>query len=626
MTQIIVNDSVLDLFPDTVITQTLKAFDLATFNTTFRNYTNTISIPFTENNNQILGNANVVQSQTSIPYANNNCRVIQNGVELINDGLLVIRGATEKAYSIFILSGITFFDAVGTLKLTDLDFTGGINGPLLTASATIMNTTTGRINPVMNYGRFNTTTYSPEYAMIEENTFPSFYYHTLIDKIFSDAGYPKSGDIFSDTKYLNTIVPYGRSDWSYGGDFINQRTSIFDKSVSQAIASANLSTTDITFPIEVYNGSLGYYDGISAYTAIESDASSGDKLFSMAVQLTIDITVTGGTINLRLVNGISGTLFQTGVGTGSYSSEISDYGVESTALSIRGQIATGTPNVTINSARISFIPDKIPVVGTPAYVYFNLLLPEISQRDFLKDFSIRFGQYFQEVNGTVYCKSIDDIISDTANAKDWTQKRVRQPDSISYTPAGLGANNYFRYDNSDLQVSKDFAEGNITISNANLKDEVVLSSKFGASATGLVGNIYMAKVNIYDGTQTNFAESFSYNPGIRVLLVRDRYSYEASVRVRTDVAATTSYKVAYFDDPIQSNTCRWQQTIDTYYPLYAAALQKYKMVTREYVLTESDIQNMDFFVPVFDNDSYYLVNTVGPYIANKPCKVVMFKI
>lgn len=626
MTQIIVNDSVLDLFPDTVITQTLKAFDLATFNTTFRNYTNTISIPFTENNNQILGNANVVQSQTSIPYANNNCRVIQNGVELINDGLLVIRGATEKAYSIFILSGITFFDAVGTLKLTDLDFTGGINGPLLTASATIMNTTTGRINPVMNYGRFNTTTYSPEYAMIEENTFPSFYYHTLIDKIFSDAGYPKSGDIFSDTKYLNTIVPYGRSDWSYGGDFINQRTSIFDKSVSQAIASANLSTTDITFPIEVYNGSLGYYDGISAYTAIESDASSGDKLFSMAVQLTIDITVTGGTINLRLVNGISGTLFQTGVGTGSYSSEISDYGVESTALSIRGQIATGTPNVTINSARISFIPDKIPVVGTTAYVYFNLLLPEISQRDFLKDFSVRFGQYFQEVNGTVYCKSIDDIISDTANAKDWTQKRVRQPDSISYTPAGLGANNYLRYDNSDLQVSKDFAEGNIQISNSNLKDEVVLPSKFGASATGLVGNIYMAKVNIYDGTQTNFAESFSYNPGIRVLLVRDRYSYEASVRVRTDIAATTSYKVAYFDDPIQSNTCRWQQTIDTYYPLYAAALQKYKMVTREYVLTESDIQNMDFFVPVFDNDSYYLVNTVGPYIANKPCKVVMFKI
>ena len=626
MTQIIVNDSVLDLFPDTVITQTLKAFDLATFNTTFRNYTNTISIPFTENNNQILGNANVVQSQTSIPYANNNCRVIQNGVELINDGLLVIRGATEKAYSIFILSGITFFDAVGTLKLTDLDFTGGINGPLLTASATIMNTTTGRINPVMNYGRFNTTTYSPEYAMIEENTFPSFYYHTLIDKIFSDAGYPKSGDIFSDTKYLNTIVPYGRSDWSYGGDFINQRTSIFDKSVSQAIASANLSTTDITFPIEVYNGSLGYYDGISAYTAIESDASSGDKLFSMAVQLTIDITVTGGTINLRLVNGISGTLFQTGVGTGSYSSEISDYGVESTALSIRGQIATGTPNVTINSARISFIPDKIPVVGTTAYVYFNLLLPEISQRDFLKDLSVRFGQYFQEVNGTVYCKSIDDIISDTANAKDWTQKRVRQPDSISYTPAGLGANNYLRYDNSDLQVSKDFAEGNIQISNSNLKDEVVLPSKFGASATGLVGNIYMAKVNIYDGTQTNFAESFSYNPGIRVLLVRDRYSYEASVRVRTDIAATTSYKVAYFDDPIQSNTCRWQQTIDTYYPLYAAALQKYKMVTREYVLTESDIQNMDFFVPVFDNDSYYLVNTVGPYIANKPCKVVMFKI
>lgn len=626
MTQIIVNDSVLDLFPDTVITQTLKAFDLATFNTTFRNYTNTISIPFTENNNQILGNANIVQSQTSIPYANNNCRVIQNGVELINDGLLVIRGATEKAYSIFILSGITFFDAVGTLKLTDLDFTGGINGALLTASATIMNTTTGRINPVMNYGRFNTTTYSPEYAMFEENTFPSFYYHTLIDKIFSDAGYPKSGDIFSDTKYLNTIVPYGRSDWSYGGTFVEDRAATADKSVAQIILNASLSSTDITFPDLVYNGDLGYWDGTSEYTVTEADASTGDKIFGMTVQLTINITVTGGTVDL-IVQGSSYSNLQTGVGTGSYTSEVSNQAAQvDTTFSIRAVVNSGTPDVTVNSGRVSWIPSKIPFTGTASYVYFNLLLPDISQKDFLKDFSIRFGQYFQEINGTVYCKSIDDIISDTSSAKNWTQKRVRKPDIISYVPTGLGANNYLRYDNSDLQVSKDFAEGNIQISNSNIKDEVILSSRFGASDTGLVGNIYMATVNIYDGTQTNFAESFSYNPGIRVLLVRSRYSYEASVRVRTDIAATTSYKVAYFDDPIQSNTCRWQQTIDTYYPLYAAALQKYKMVTREYVLTESDIQNMDFFVPVFDNDSYYLVNTVGPYIANKPCKVVMFKI
>lgn len=621
-----INDSLLDTYPDTVVAQTFKAFDLTTFNTQFRNFTNSFTVPFTENNNTILGNANLIQSDTSVPYTENTCRVIQNGVEIVNNGTPVLRGTNDRGYDIFIISGLSFFDAVGANRLVDLDFTGGINGELLTGDSSVMNTTTGRIQPVLNYGNFDVTNYLPDYAMFDENALPSFYYHSIINQIFTDAGFSKSGSIFSDTKYLKTIVPFGRSDFAYGGTFIEDRIAIASKSAGQSITSGNLATTDITFPVLVKNGTLGYWDGTSEYEAIEADATSGDRVFGLTVQLTIDITVTGGTVDLIVNNGNFSDL-QTNIGTGTYTSEVSDgEALVSTALSIRANINSGTPNITVNSGQVSWIPSVVPPIGTNSYVYFNLLLPEILQRDFLMDFSLRFGQLFQEIDGTVFCKSIDDVISDTANAIDWTDRRVRQPDKITYSPTGLAKKNYLRYQNTDFQVSKDFAEGLIEVSNFNLKDEMVLTSLFGASATELVGDIYMAKVNIYDGTQASPLLDFTYNPGIRVLLVRDRYSYESAVKVRADISSTTSYKVAYFDDPAQANTCRWQQSIDNEYPLYVEALQKYKLVTREYYLTESDIQNLDFFKPIFDTDSYYLLNTVGPYIPGRLTRVSMMKI
>lgn len=621
-----INDELIDLPIDTVIRQTFKAFDIAAFNTTWRNFTNTFTAPFTENNDRILGNARTVQSDTSKPYAANSARLVQNGVEIINNGVVVIKGVSESGYSIFILSGISFFDVIGSKGLVDLDFTGGINSSILDVSIATMNTTTERITPVMNYGRFDTTTYAPEYSMMEENILPSFYYHTLINKIFSDAGYQKSGTIFSDSKYLKTIVPYGREKWAYGGDFGDKRTSIYDKTSSQDITYVNLSTTDITFTDEVYQGLLGFYDGTSLYTPIEADATAGYRLFYVTVQLTIDITVTGGTVDLKLNNAATAGPFQTGVGTGSYVSEITDYGRNGVALSIRAAGSTGTPAITVNSARVSFIAQDTPFIGTSSYAYLNLLLPEISQRNFLKDFSLRFGQCFMEKNGTVYCKSIDEIISNTANAIDWTSKRVKGHDDIDYTPSELGRKNYFKYSNSDFEVSKAFAEASIDIANENLKTEHTLTSSFGASQTKLNGNIYMANVNIYDPTLSGFLYDAAYAPGIRVLLVRDRYSYEASVRPRADISATTSYKVAYFADPIQPFSCKWQDTINRYYKLYTQSLQKYKLIKRKYILTEADIQNLDFFLPVFDGDSYYVINTVSNYIPGKVTQVEMLKI
>ncbi len=617
--QLWINDSVIDLYPNTVIAQTFKAFELGELNTKFRSSTNQFRVPPTENNDRVLGNARRIQSDTSIPYNVNTYRLIQNGNELPK-GTPVIKQAGGE-YSIFLLSGLSFFDTVGSKKLSDLDFTGGINGVQTSAIPTA---TTARVTPVLNYGRFDLTTR----YLTEEGYFSSFYYHTLIDKIFSGAGFSKSGAIFSNTKYLNTIVPYGMSKWAYSSDFLSARQAIADKSVAQVIPWASLSTTDWTFPTLVSQGSLNYYNtGTSTYTPVDADAAAAARLFGLTVLITVDITVVGGTIDLEVNGSTSFFDLLSNVGTGVYTASVSnDSGRNGTGYTIRATGNTGTPSVTVNSGRVSFIPTDVPAYGANGHVYHNQLLPNISQKDLLEDFSFRFGQMFKEVDKTVYCKSIDEIILDRANAKDWTSKRVYNPkEPIKFTPSGLAKKNYFRYNNTDLQVSKDFAEAYISIANNNLKEEAEFISLASATDTKLQANIYMATPLLYDNTQINFAEPFTYDNGFRVLLVRDKYSYEPTVSFDSGSSFLTSYKVAYFDDPAQTNTCKWQQSIDNHYTQVSAAWQKYKLITREYNLTEADIQNLDIFVPVFDQDSYYIINSVGPYVPGEVTKVELMK-
>lgn len=620
--QIWYNDELLDLYPNTVIAQTFRAFDFTTFNTQFRSYTNTFRLPFTENNDRIFGNIRTLPSSSDAIYTTSTCRILQNGVEVVNAGIPVV-STSDTGYSMFVISGLGFFDTIGNERLTDLDFTTATGNAINGSSNPIYSATTGRINPVINYGRFDGS------DLLEEIYIPSFFYHTIIDSIVSDAGLTKSGTIFSDNKYLQTIIPFGRSKYAYANDFIDKRLIIAEKNSGQSISNANLSTTNITFPDVIYEGSENWWDeSTSNYTPVEPDAATNERLCNIQVELTMDITVTGGTVNIILQN--SSLTLASGIGTSSFtvlSSATGESARVNRTYNIRATSASGTPSITVNSGRLTITPINIPPIGATSHMYYNLLLPEMSKKDFLKDFSIRFGQFFKEVDDVVYCKSIDEIINDKANAVNWTTKRVRKSDSISYVPTGYGKNNYLRYQSIDFQVPEDFGQAVFTITNQGLKDEVTLYSKFASSKTDYTGDIYCAQVPVYDNTETNFLENFKLNPGLRVLLVRDKATDEPTLTANGGaITGISTYKVAFFHDRNQTYTCKYDETVDTYYPLLIAALQNYKLVSREYILTEADIQNLDFFVPVFDEDSYYVLSEVGPYIPGRPCRVKMLKV
>lgn len=606
---IIVNDIVLDVYPNTIIAQTIKANEVGDVKTRNVSYTNSFKIPLSENNNRVFEYANQIQSETGIPYTQIPVRQIENGIEIIRNGYLQMTQA-DNSYNIFILSsGYGFFNQIEGKYLVDLDLSTLIADFDPDAA---MNTTTGVIFPVINYGDFDGS------AMDAATNLPSTYYHTIINQIFEDAGYEKSGAIFSNAKYLNLIIPYGRKNFLYDGKFsipfefsaITSGSQVFvDPVLNDNIVFVNETKESI-----YYNSGTGRFTNSNAVTIYGDWFATLTYTFSGGIGFTVQIrkngatilatdngTVAGGTIVLD-----SRVLFPDGV-----TMQQTEY--------IEVIFTTTTGTVTITSGNFyNSVRSNIAVVPGNAIDY-GKLLPDVTQKEIITDFAVRFGLILEEKDGNVYCKSLDEIILDKANALDWTNKNVTRKDSISFTPLDYAQNNYFDYSNTDELIDKVFGRGNLAVSNANSQlDKSIFQSVFNNTATILVGTVLTAKIPIYDTSTSR--DIFDDEPGIRLLLVRDKYSYEPTIN------GETSYKVAYFEDPNQTYTMAFNQFIEDAYYYFGLSLQKAKVPSREYLLTDIDISEFSFLYPVFDKDSYFLVNTIKNYVSGKITGVELFKI
>lgn len=606
---IIVNDIVLDLYPNTIITQTIKANEVGDVKTRNVSYTNSFKIPLTENNNLIFEYANQIQSETGIPYAQIPVRQIENGIEIIRNGYLQMTQA-DNSYNIFILSsGYGFFNQIEGKYLVDLDLSALIAD--FDPDAT-MNTTTGVIFPVINYGDFDGS------SMDANTNLPSTYYHTIINQIFEDAGYEKSGAIFSNAKYLNLIIPYGRKNFLYDGKFsipfefsaITSGSQVF----VNPVLNDNIDFVNETKESTYYNSGTGRFTNSNAVTIYGDWFATLTYTFSGGIGFTVQIRKNGATI-LATANGtVAG-------GTIVLDSRVSyPNGVTMQQTEYIEVIFTGTTGtVTITDGNFyNSIRSNIAVVPGNAIDY-GKLLPDVTQKEIITDFAVRFGLILEEKDGTVYCKSLDEIILDKANALDWTNKNVTRKDSISFTPLEYAQNNYFDYSNTDELIDKVFGRGNLAVSNANAQlDKSIFQSVFNNTATILVATVLAAKIPIYEASTTR--DIFDNEPGIRLLLVRDKYSYEPTIN------GETSYKVAYFEDPNQTYTMDFNQFLEDAYYYFGLSLQKAKVPSREYLLTDIDISEFSFLYPVFDKDSYFLVNTIKNYVSGKMTSVELFKI
>ncbi len=123
------------------------------------------------------------------------------------------------------------------------------------------------------------------------------------------------------------------------------------------------------------------------------------------------------------------------------------------------------------------------------------------------------------------------------------------------------------------------------------------------------------------GSQLETSTEEKNEPGLRLLLVRSPYVYEPE-----PLGAPAGFKVGYFIDDLAPFSLHWQSFLDEFYSELTEALQKAKLITRYYRLTERDINYLDFQKLTFDEGDYFLLNKIVNYVPGQSTQGELFKL
>lgn len=578
-------------------------------------YTKKIVLPLSEQLILLIGNSQSYQSKSDIPYINIQAKYVSDGTEILNGIAQITSIKKQVEFNIFELP-ISFFDRIKGKKLYELQYL--TNSSFHASDIDSFRTnTTGILCPVLDWGLMDELTLNSDFYL------PSFSYREIIEEIFIYSGFSYEAEVFSD-EYLNSIIiPFSNPELKYPAVF-NQQWDFYVLKVSSD--SSFTAEQIITYQGIVSEGSQGIFDAGLTGLQMPTLGVTGDYI-QTTVTATLRFEATGSAGNSfywRLILNRSSvestldedlrTMVAGGLGGDVELSATVDLR-DGDQVYVKYVPNSGTPTLTV-SGGFGFIKAESTGKVFDNYMFFNYLLPDITMDEIISDFIKSFGIIITEERNNLLIRTLEDIIKDRSQAKDWTDKFDSQEELILSAP--YSQENYFEYqDNTDEELGK----GSISISDVKLSPESTLyTSIFGNAPYKTNLFVNTAFLNVYDADSVDRSD-FANEPGLRRLVIREKKSSENLVTF--DATLRGDYYVALFDQPDEDTSAGFDTILSLFYPSISEALNNYKGVKRYYNLNQIDINNKPIII--FDMDAYFLIKKID-FVKNKKSKVEMFKL
>jgi hypothetical protein len=672
--QYIINGQELDLSDDGPIALTLQVNNISELQDRQASTSNEIEVPPTEKNKIILGNPDLVSSFSKKPYQKLQTSFLENGIVIVPDGVTVISEFSDGKYKLQLYSGILdFFTKIKDKKLSDLNLSSLDHIWRNSAASASKANTNGFIYPILQTGALAATggDFNIKYQV------PSVYLHTIIDEIFVEAGYTKVGKIFSDDFYKRLVVQCNGA-LEYPEAFIDSRTSVVGtysvlKHDKTTLGGGGSYWGPFIFPfnneqrITTYNNSIiagtyytGYSDGLSncfnpnTYKYV----ANGSFKLKLDVLLPVDIPMDASDASIKISlkkNGTEiGSNFQdvTAGGSGSPRYQVlridnvldicqpgDEYWV---TFEIHNPSVFTLYHATVPSPQagaLAFTRDniyfKVTVVSAidiNMKLPISMILPDMTQTDLIKAWAQMFGIIFQPeaLTNTMQCVQFKEIPKSLPI--DWSRKLdIGKKVKILYRYDGYAQVNKMVYAAGERSEKSGVGDGSFLIDDQTLDaSKDVISLPFQASdSTVVLDGITCAQVPEYTPNTTGGYDYQTIKPRIfAIKKVTKDLLYKDGVN--TDISDDgANYPVAYFNDPGQQFNLSFDNNLkDSNYTELINALDKCKIVRAYFYLTETDVQNLDFFRQVYVEyfgDMFY-VNIVEEYQAGKSTLVELVRL
>jgi len=661
MTRIFIEEYELDLTQGLSNQITYSIDDLQNLDSKTTNFTKTIILPGTANNNKLLGNIfdfnnanfdnpldpNVLQNFNAARNAV--ARIEVNGLQIMKGVLRLLEivqtdGAIEYECAIFGELG-GFINALGNSRIEDLNFSSYNHTYSYANIVSSWDTTgsTGYCYPLIDYGNVSTGTYGVAKKDFQYTTFkPALFLREYITKIIANSGYTYECDFFDTTKFKNIVVPNNSKQLTKE----TNNNLALSKAISQSMNTG------------------GTQDFVSYETKVGSLFTStiGDTLFTytgtptLTTNLTIELRgsyiLTSRPLTIALTkNGViipGSSQTYSGSDLLYYNKTLSVQFATNDTLRVRTTCVLDIGDeVNVDESTINILNDVVttsPIELGDLMIINNTIPKGIFQKDFfisvLKMFNLLVTEDKNRTNHLIIEPYIDFW---SGSILDWSDKMDRSK-AIKIKPMSeINARYYnfkFKQDNDfyNEDYRKKFNEGYGDIIYDNglefAKDtesvEVIFASSplFGTNTTDKVFPAIYKKSN--ENTKEDPMDHI-----VRIMQIKKITSVASwnILNLATNLGSNTAYLYAgHLNNPTTptddinygapkqlyfnlTSGDLSNNLFNTYYSSYLAEIidKDSRLLTAYFNLTDLDIFNLDFSKFIFIDGGLYRINKIIDY-------------
>lgn len=586
----------LDLIPGEEPAMTYQVNDIAELKDRQADYSRQMKLPKTSTNLSILERLDIFEANALTPYRTIECRLYSNGFTLAGKGsLFVIDRVGEYIEGQIISGNAGLFSLMQNSLMEDADLGYTIVGSVVMPQwvrrrwAVLgkqfetyksfshyffnLHETAKRLVELCGYTLdtnlplttiqrdfFSAPTLKPKGdSLLVFNT------STDLDKVqtFNRASSPNS--------YLplqignnggGVLILTGGASNSWRGDYtsnINGRIKIFvwlGGSCTSSVAAGDFPLL-MTYKFIANKG----LENIINYSTVFTQATTENFHFDTIIEVDVNV---GDKIYFRSLVQVPATL-----------SNSSRY------LNLSGRFTTEL-----------IAADEVPIGGK---LYFGNNTGFTTYLDLFKAFCQSYGLTIQVDNNNKIVKAytMDKLYENKAIAKDWSDKLSKEGQELSYVIDGYGQNNFIQFEKKEDLEDK----GNFYVINENLeKEKELFRIKWESGIDVKSGTYELAYIPLYEYDE-EIADKKKFVKSKPHLVKFNQVNYNPYF-IMTHIPA--------------------QSLVDTYYyKLTNRMLVNAKCLSVEMLLTERDIEELDFFTPIYLKQfgAYFYVSKINNFVA-----------
>ena len=686
--ELYINNVLVDLnLNETKIQRTLTINSLGNFTSKQSSYSNTIKLPKTSRNLNVFEGISLMGNTSTSPYKKLPCKYFYEGLPIFLDGYCVVTSVSDTI-NITIYNGlIELAESIKNLTLTDLNFTDLEHKLDIESYTNIVNDSSLPYTYclLVNFDSANVdedVTYHQYDSFKLDTTYPFVKSSWLFNKIFEEAGYTVTGDLFSNPLYSDT--------------FLNEYVSITNGQETRLsqITSSPIATYSSELRDESSNDSGDVDQFLNELNIINDEyfrvlTFSDDEISTLKdgyIEIELDLF-----FSTNNVKQIEVKIYQNGtVIYNLYYNELNSIDFYDKTINIGLNVNTGDDfkfeieldkvqdkklsyslksNVNI---KYSNPQDIIYTINEDTYNFGS-----IKQSDFIKDILNRYGLLINknQLTNEYEIKGIETLLDDFDNAIDFSNELVNISNESYKTT--YSQNNIFKYkydvSNDDENINNEYWNSNFTIDNQILNDEkTIYTSILTLPKFDIKDRNFTVKYT--DGEDFNFGEFSKYNwfhiPLVQsfttlnssgdvqieddVLEDGEVVTLAANISINTVESTSTSPMKSYhffknnnvpsiinFNNnniavTIPVNVVdtdyelfySWENILNRYYKRLINVVQEYKLISITLNLNINQLTNLNFYNLIYlkQTGRYYYINKIVSDITNPLTKLELVEI